>query len=97
MSFWKLSLFLSNFHFTRLAFILFLILFISLPVSSFSEENNLKIQQHLILKIKKTIELEKKIDVLRIIPKNKENLKTLIDLQRQSDRLNPNFDSRPIN
>jgi hypothetical protein len=97
MSFWKLSVFLSNFHFTRLTFTFFLIPFISLPVSSYLEETNLRLQQHLILKIKKTITLEKTIDVLRIISKNKENFKILIDLQRQFDRLNPNFDSRATN
>jgi len=65
MSFWKLSAFLSKLHFTRLAFTTFLILSVSLPVSSFSEETKLKLQRHLILITKKTIVLEKEIDSLR--------------------------------
>ncbi len=97
MSFWKLSAFLSNLHFSRLAFISFFILSVSLPVSSFSEETNLKLQRHLILIIKKTIVLEKEIDALRKKSETKENLQKIIDLQTQIDRLNLNFDSRATN
>ncbi|MFT4578181.1 MAG: hypothetical protein ACI8PD_001755 [Nitrospinales bacterium] len=97
MSSWKSSAFLSNIHFTRLAFTSFLILFISLPVSSFSEETNLRLQRHLILIIKKTIVLEKEIDALRKNSETKENLQKIIDLQTQVDRLNLNFDSRATN
>jgi hypothetical protein len=96
MSIRKLSSFLSNLHFTRLAFSSFLILSLSLslPVSSFSEETSLKLQRHLILITKKTIVLEKEIDALRKKSETKENLQKIIDLQTQIDRLNLNFDSR---
>jgi hypothetical protein len=92
MSFWKLSL--SNIHFTRLTFIALLILSVTFPVSSFSEETNLKLQRHLILITKKTIVLEKEIDALRKKSETKENLQKIIDLQTQIDRLTLNFDSR---
>ncbi len=97
MSFWKKSTFLSNIHFTRLVFTSFLIFFTSIPVSSFSEEINLKLQRHLILITKKTIVLEKEIDALRKKSETKENLQKIIDLQTQIDRLNLNFDSRATN
>jgi hypothetical protein len=97
MSFRKLSAFLSNLDFARLAFTSFLILSISLPVSSFSEETHLKLQRHLILITKKTIVLEKEIDALRKKSETKENLQKIIDLQTQIDRLNLNFDSRATN
>jgi hypothetical protein len=97
MSFWKLSAFLSNLHFTRLAFTFFLFFSVSLPLSSFSEETHLKLQRHLILITKKTIVLEKEIDALRKKSETKENLQKIIDLQTQIDRLNLNFDSRATN
>jgi hypothetical protein len=97
MSSWKLSTFLSNIHFTRLAFTSLLILSVTFPVSSFSEETSLKLQRHLILITKKTIFLEKEIDALRKKSETKENFQKIIDLQTQIDRLNLYFDSRATN
>jgi hypothetical protein len=101
MSFGKPAASFSDSYFSIPTFVFFLILTlsISLPASSFSEETSdeLELQRHLVLIIKKTIVLEKEVDALRKKSETKENLQKIIDLQAQIDRLNLNFDSLATN
>ena len=88
-----------QFHSLAFSFFLLLTLFISLPSSAFSEavSGKLNLQRHLVLIAKKTIVLEKEIEILRTKSESKENLQKIIDLQTQIDRLNLNFDSMATN
>ncbi|MBT3922284.1 MAG: hypothetical protein HOF21_06880 [Nitrospina sp.] len=101
MKSWKPFTNISGIKFLPLAFSLLsiLTLFIALPGSSVSEETseNLNLQRHLILIAKKTIVLEKEIEILRTKSETKENHQKIIDLQTQIDRLNLNFDSMATN
>ena len=88
-----------QFHSLAFSFFLLLTLFISLPSSAFSEavSGKLNLQRHLVLIAKKTIVLEKEIEILRTKSESKENLQKIIDLQTQIDRLNLNFGSMATN
>lgn len=101
MSFGKPAASFSNIYLAppTFAFFLILSLFIFLPSASFSEKtsDNIELQRHLVLITKKTIVFEKEVDTLRKKPKTKENLKKIIGLQAQIDRLNLNFDSLATN
>jgi hypothetical protein len=99
MRFWKLGPPFSYIHFKYLALTILLAFSTLHPTDSVSEEapDQLSLQRHLVLIIKKTIVIEKEIEALRANSETKENLQKIINLQNQIDRLNLNFDSMATN